>query len=179
MTSPLLSLCHHEVIFAPRSSWGRTSFTHRSVKLKEKKPFHNLSHPHRPPLHQNKVSIKSVCAVLVKHERWWSCDVYNNVQVLEHIKSLYGHIIKKRHYRLDRCASWSQMANDVLMHPGERRPPDLRPTAGSVAILHRLRWQIVNERLIKSHRMQLYWVSSWSRINLCGRLIEYESILPK
>lgn len=61
-------------------------------------------------------------AVAVKNKCWWSSDVYNNIQVLLHIKAIYGHIIKARHYCLDWCVSWFQLVNVVLMRPYESRP---------------------------------------------------------
>lgn len=55
-------------------------------------------------------------AAVVKHKCWWRSDVCNSIQVFLHIKTLYGHIIKKRHFCPDWCASWFQVANGVLMH---------------------------------------------------------------
>lgn len=73
-------------------------------------------------IHQSKAPNIWVWVVVVKNKCWWSSDAYNSIQVLLHIKPLYGHIIKVRHHCLDWCVSWFQVANVVLMHPYEPRP---------------------------------------------------------
>lgn len=115
-----------------------------SVKWEEKKkkpiPFPNLS----LTILQNKAPIIWVWVVVVKNKCWWSSDVYNSIQVLLHIKTLYGHIIKERRYCLDWCASWFQVANSVLMYPYNARPSAWQ--TGELVVVFRR--QIVNERLL-------------------------------
>lgn len=89
---------------------------------KKKKTSHYPICPSPLSIPQNKTAIIYVWAVVVKNKCWWSSDVYNSIQVLWHIKTLYGHIIKERHYCLDWLASWFQVANGALMPPYESRP---------------------------------------------------------
>lgn len=81
-------------------------------------PFPNLF----PTIRQHEAPTIWIWTVAVKNKCWWSSDVYNGIQVLPHIKALYGHIIKERRYCLDWSASWCQVANGLLMHPDNSRP---------------------------------------------------------
>lgn len=147
MRSPRL-----EQMFAPRMLLPMKTFFILSLfqlisemgREKKNIPLPNLS----PTILQNKVPIICVWTVVVKNKCWWSADVYNRIQVLLHIKTLYDHIIKERHYCLDWCASWFQVANGGLMDSYNSRP-SLWQAGELVAVFSEARvWQIVSERLL-------------------------------